>query len=100
MRQQIFISKGQAVINRDGLRCAAPSTRPNRVKLEESNNPAPQQRCNRLLAKRNTSGQIAGDFRCDRCGQNVEVRFGYAAQVDAPQGVSIQRTTGSTGYSN
>jgi phage FluMu protein Com len=49
---QILIMKGAAVITLDGLRCGA---------------------CNKLLARKNTSGQIAGNFKCIRCGQMIEV---------------------------
>lgn len=61
MVQPIIISRGQAVVRNGGLRCNAPRVGD------------PSRTCNKLLAKINTSGQIAGNFRCDRCKSEVEV---------------------------
>jgi hypothetical protein len=58
------ISKGQAHFrgeNKEELRCAAP-------RLDK-----PGWTCRKLIAKRNEHGQIAGDFRCERCGQSIQV---------------------------
>jgi len=60
---QTFIKQGKAVLTQSGLRCQAP---------REKDPDAP---CNKLLVKRNAQGQIAGCFRCDRCGQDVEVEI-------------------------
>jgi phage FluMu protein Com len=46
----------------DGLRCNTPRAK------------TPGENCNKLLAKTNSLGQIAGHFRCDRCKSEVEVR--------------------------
>lgn len=70
-----FISKGIAILTADGLRCAA-------LRQDDSS-----RRCNRLLAKKNEQRQIAGNFRCDRCGQEIEVRLGPPPKLeksDAP----------------
>jgi hypothetical protein len=57
------IKKGRAIIVQSGLRCQGP-----RVKQ-------PDQICNKLLAKKNDIGQIAGSFRCERCGQDIVVEL-------------------------
>ncbi len=61
MVQQVIISRGTAVVKNGGLRCNAPRVGD------------PSRTCNKLLAKINTAGQIAGNFRCDRCKSEVEV---------------------------
>lgn len=63
MRLLTFITKGQAVIQGDSLRCAAPREKDNR------------RVCNKLLAKKNEQSQIAGNFRCERCHQEIEVKL-------------------------
>lgn len=61
MKLLTFIEKGQAIPTLEGLRCAAPrKDKPGAV-------------CNKLLVKRASNGQIAGNFRCERCRQEVEV---------------------------
>jgi hypothetical protein len=57
-----YVTKGQAVIRPEGLRCQASRD--------------DHWTCNKLLAKKNAEGQIAGNFRCERCGQEIEVRLG------------------------
>ena len=57
-----YITMGQAVIKPEGLRCQA--TREGHFT------------CNKLLAKKNAYGQIAGNFRCERCHQEIEVCLG------------------------
>ncbi len=57
------ITKGKARIHPEGLRCAAP----------RDNDPARD--CNKLIAKRNDAGQIAGNFLCERCRQVIEVKL-------------------------
>lgn len=58
---QICFEKGKGRIAPEGLRCGAPRK------------DFPERICNKLLCKRNTRGQIAGDFRCERCGQDIEL---------------------------
>jgi hypothetical protein len=58
---QTLITKGKAVITPDGLRCRAPRDKD------------PTRACNKLLVKRSAGGQIAGNFRCERCSAEVEV---------------------------
>ena len=55
------ITKGKAIFVGGDLRCNAPRTFGQR------------KTCNKLLAKRNELGQLAGNFRCERCRQEVEV---------------------------
>ena len=62
VQQQVIISRGAAVISNGGLRCNAPRV----GDLSRT--------CNKLLAKANMLGQIAGCFRCDRCKSEVEVQ--------------------------
>ena len=57
-----YITKGKAIIKPEGLRCQASR--------------ADDWICNKLLAKKNADGQIAGNFRCERCRQEIEVRLG------------------------
>lgn len=61
MKLLTFISQGQAIPTAAGLRCAAP--RPDK----------PGVICNKLLVKRASNGQFAGNFQCGRCRQQVEV---------------------------
>lgn len=60
---QTVIRKGQAYVTPNGLRCQGP-------RLKE-----PSQRCGKLIAKRSESGQIAGCFKCDRCGAVTEIEM-------------------------
>jgi hypothetical protein len=66
MRLLTYITIGKAVIQGDSLRCAAP--RPNDLRKI----------CNKLLSKKNEQGQIAGNFRCERCHQEIEVKLAPA----------------------
>lgn len=66
MRLLSYITKGKAIIQGDSLRCAAPRANDSR------------RQCNKLLAKKNESGQIAGNFRCERCHQAIEVKLAPA----------------------
>ena len=52
------ITKGKAVQTQDGLRCMSDYKGRN---------------CNKLICKRNAKGQIAGNYRCERCSQEIEV---------------------------
>ena len=61
MTLQTCVAKGNGRIRTEGLRCAA--KRP-----DDSSRV-----CNKLLLKPNTQGQMAGNFRCDRCGQEIEL---------------------------
>ena len=60
---KIIVTEGLAAIVNDGLRCAA----------KRAGDPG--RRCNKLLAKTNSSGEVAGRFKCDRCKQDVEVEL-------------------------
>jgi hypothetical protein len=53
---------GKAILQ-DGLRCAG--TR-NRGRY-------PSTVCNKLQVKPNRMGQISGSYKCERCGQEIEV---------------------------
>lgn len=55
------ITKGKAIFVGEDLRCNAPRTSGQRKV------------CNKLLVKRNSSGQVAGNYRCERCSQEIEV---------------------------
>lgn len=57
------IKRGRAIINPNGLRCQGP-------RLKQ-----PEQVCNKLLVKKNALGQVAGAFKCERCGQEIEVEI-------------------------
>lgn len=61
MNFKTSITRGKAVLTPDGLRCRA---------LRSDSDPRP---CNKLIAKRNTSGLVAGSFQCERCRQQIEV---------------------------
>jgi hypothetical protein len=58
---QYLIRKGRAVITANGLRCQGP----------RKNDPTLI--CNKLLVHRTDEGQVAGQFKCGRCGQIIEV---------------------------
>jgi phage FluMu protein Com len=57
------VTKGLAVFTGEGLRCASP--RPNDI----------ARYCGRLLVKKSASGQLAGEFKCDRCNAICEVQL-------------------------
>lgn len=61
IRLTTSITKGKALFVGADLRCNAP--RPN----------GQRKTCNKLLCKKNELGQLAGNYRCERCGQSVEV---------------------------
>lgn len=61
--RQMTITNGKASLTADGLRCRA-----SRVNDEK-------RVCNKLLAKRNRQGLVAGNFQCERCRQPVEVEI-------------------------
>lgn len=63
---QTHIKKGTAILAPNGLRCQGP-----RVKQ-------PTQVCNKLMIRKNSIGQIAGELKCERCGQIVEVEIRFA----------------------
>jgi DNA-directed RNA polymerase subunit RPC12/RpoP len=68
MKLLIYVTKGKAVIQGESLRCASPRPDdPNRI-------------CNKLLCKRNEQGQIAGDFRCERCHSQIQVKLATARE--------------------
>ncbi len=61
MAQQTRVTKGKAGFTPDGLRCRAPRDKdPTRI-------------CNKLIVKKNSLAQIAGNFLCERCRQEIEV---------------------------
>lgn len=57
------VSKGHAVLVEGELRCDRP----------RKDDPARQ--CRKLIAKANKLGQIAGNFLCERCKEEIEVRL-------------------------
>jgi hypothetical protein len=63
MTYQTFIKRGKAVLAPNGLRCQGPRTKD------------PTQTCNKLLVKKNSLGQVAGSFKCERCDQEIEVEL-------------------------
>jgi phage FluMu protein Com len=63
MTFQSKITRGKAFFKDGGLRCANPRS----YEVEKP--------CNKLLAKRNALGQVAGSFKCDRCRAEVEVEI-------------------------
>jgi hypothetical protein len=63
MTNQLIISKGMAIVTPSGLRCQA--LRPKQ----------PDQVCNKLIVKKNSLGQIAGSFKCERCSQEIEIQL-------------------------
>ena len=53
---------GQAIIDGDCLRCSSPrAINPKRL-------------CNKLIAKKNSEGNLSGLFRCERCHKEVEIK--------------------------
>jgi hypothetical protein len=63
MKLLTFVTKGKARIVGDALRCAS-------LRSDDE-----RKICNKLLVKRNAQGQIAGNFKCERCRQEVEVKL-------------------------
>lgn len=59
---QTIITSGKAVVIDGGLRC----NHPRKDDLSQV--------CGRQLVRANASGQMAGNFRCPRCKNYVEVR--------------------------
>jgi hypothetical protein len=70
-RLMTFFTKGKGFLTPEGLRCGAPR------ELDPARN------CNKLVVKKNKEGQIAGNFRCERCRQEIEVRMGVAIAIAA-----------------
>jgi phage FluMu protein Com len=62
MRCLTYIVKGKAQVQQEGLRCAAPR------------NGRPGWICNKLIVRKNSMGQVAGEFKCERCSQIIEVQ--------------------------
>jgi phage FluMu protein Com len=69
MTYQTFITKGKAALTLEGLRCRVPRDKD------------PTRSCNKLIVKKNSSGQIAGSFMCERCKEIVEVETAIKSQV-------------------
>lgn len=65
---QTHIKNGKAILVGNGLRCQGP-------RLKQ-----PDQLCNKLLVKKSSLGQIAGSFKCERCGQEIEVEIAVRSQ--------------------
>ena len=63
MSQKTFIQQGKAVLTQNGLRCQGPREKD------------PSTPCNKLLVKKNSLGQVAGAFKCERCGQEIVVEL-------------------------
>lgn len=61
MNLLMCVSKGNALIKPEGLRCGA------------SRENEPDRKCNKLLVKKNKDGIVAGNFRCERCTQEIEI---------------------------
>ena len=57
----ICITKGKALIKPEGLRCGATREK------------EPERVCHKLICRPSTRGQIAGNFRCERCKQEIDV---------------------------
>lgn len=62
MKVVLYILRGKAIIEGDGLRCANPRS------TDEA------RPCHKLIAKKNPSGQLAGSFKCERCAQEVVIK--------------------------
>ena len=67
-----FIFPADAHSQYQGLRCKALTTIKVKGEVREVV-------CNRLIVKPNSDGEIAGEFRCIRCKQTLEVKI-----TDAP----------------
>jgi hypothetical protein len=63
MSCHIFVKRGKAVLTPNGLRCQG--SRPKDPTLT----------CNKLLVKRNSVQQVAGAFKCERCGAEIEIEL-------------------------
>lgn len=63
MKFLLYITRGNAVITGESLRCNAP-------RLKDS-----KKLCNKLLCRKSKSGQLAGSFKCSRCSQLIEVEI-------------------------
>ena len=72
------VAKGKAVLAGNELRCAKPR--------EDD----PAKACNKLIAKTNKYRQIAGNFRCERCKEQIEVRLVPVRRPDFSQGPAYQ----------
>jgi hypothetical protein len=66
MKLLTFITKGQVQISSEGMRCMA---------LRENGRV-----CHKMICKKNNLGQIAGDFQCERCKQNIQVTLRAAKE--------------------
>ena len=65
------ISLGRAFIANGELRCKAPVTR---FAVNKDGTQTPVKAvCNRLVCKENKDAEIAGQYKCDKCGQIIEV---------------------------
>jgi hypothetical protein len=71
------VSSGKAVFISDELRCQA-------ARAGQRGDGV----CNKLIAKFNRLHQIAGDFRCERCKQEIEVRMVASPAFGRPQATS------------
>ena len=63
MNFYITVKTGHAIVVANGLRCQ-------NARLKQ-----PDQLCNKLLVKKNSLGQIAGSYKCERCSQEIEVEL-------------------------
>ena len=64
MRLLTCIVKGKAIFVGNDLRCNAPRQ-----------DGGPRAACNKLVARKNAEGQLAGNFQCERCRQAIEVKL-------------------------
>ncbi len=64
MKLLVSITHGRAFVQDEGLRCGNPRTQSGRTRV-----------CNALLLKLNPLGQVAGDIKCKRCGQQIVVEL-------------------------
>jgi phage FluMu protein Com len=71
------VSKGHAVLVEGELRCDSPRK------------DDPSRRCRKLIAKANKLSQIAGNFLCERCKEEIEVRL-VEAQTPSRSSVSTR----------
>jgi len=62
MRKSV-ITKGNAIITQEGIRCNAPRQR------------GPNGLCHKLIAKFNKRRELCGSLMCERCGQIVEAEL-------------------------
>ena len=73
MKFLAVVKKGKAQFHPEGLRCAAP--RDNR----------PGWICNKLIVRKNSDGLIAGEFKCERCSQLIEIKLKPVAASEEKQ---------------